>query len=58
VAAAASRELKALAFSGMLLQAIRLLLKETIYCSLSFWMMYCVITEKVKGKTLKIEMPV
>ena len=45
---AASRESKVFAHSGAVVHLIRFLLKEAIYSSLSFWMMYCVITEKMK----------
>ena len=45
---AASRESKVFAHSGTLVQVIRFLLKTAIYSSLSFWIMYCVITENLK----------
>ena len=55
---AASRESKVFAHSGTFVQEIRFLLKEAIYSSLSFWMMYCVITEKMKVKLEKEKLPV
>ena len=45
---AASRESKVFAHSGALVQVIRFLLKAAMYSSLSFWMMYCVITDNLK----------
>ena len=54
---AASRESKVFAHSGTLVQVIRFLLKTAIYSSLSFWMMYCVITEILKVKLEKKNCP-
>lgn len=45
---AASRESKVFAHSGALVQVIRFLLKAAMYSSLSFCMMYCVITDNLK----------
>jgi len=45
---AAWRESKVFAHSGALVQVIRFLLKAAMYSSLSFCMMYCVITDNLK----------